>query len=81
MDMHIVRISVKVVRYGKGVKWIRIELRMKHTKTDQSGEQRFVNTFIVDPDENGLSAGEAILKMLENHRRWDINKDTPAFRD
>lgn len=35
----------------------------------------------MDPDDNSLSAREAIFKMLENDRRWDSDKDTPVFRD
>lgn len=60
-------------------------LRMKPSKTDQAGtnrfEKTFEKTFVRDEDPHALSAAHAVMIMLALGPTSTRPEDTPLFRD
>lgn len=56
--------SIRVLRSYYGGKSIRIGMKLKPRKTDETSEQGFEKTFIADKNPEALSTREAILDML-----------------
>ena len=54
---------------------------MKPTKTDPTGEKHFSKTFLTDPDNQAISAGNALVAMLAGRPRASDRTGQPLFLD
>lgn len=60
---------------------MRMTMALKPHKTDQTGEKRFVKSFVVLEDPLVLSAGDAIHSMLRHDPVAGDQTNVPLFRD
>lgn len=76
-ETHLGRLQGKLLADGRR----RLELLLKPTKTDPTGEKHFSKTFLTDPDAQAISAGNALVAMLAGRPPVSDRSAQPLFLD
>lgn len=58
-----------------------MKIELKPVKNDQTGEKKFVKSFIILEDPEALSAGDTVRKMLRGDPTSESRTLTPLFRN